>query len=195
MDNENTEVLLPSKTITTADLEGIDSNLDGESKIETVYSITIGKIIKYIAVIFILSLMGINIFIYLGIFTEKTIILIKELFGFLIYPFGETIKQTSNVSTTGIKKSVDLANEGVNQGVNALKKKKTKNNDYYEIEEDLLNNSNSNKKERKRTKTQGYCYIGNDNGRNCVKVNRNDVCMSGDIFPSIDICINPNLRS
>lgn len=41
----------------------------------------------------------------------------------------------------------------------------------------------------------GYCYIGTDRGyRSCVKVGADDMCMSGDIFPSIDICINPSLR-
>ena len=41
----------------------------------------------------------------------------------------------------------------------------------------------------------GYCYIGEDRGfRSCIKVNENDVCMSGDIFASEAICINPNLR-
>jgi len=42
----------------------------------------------------------------------------------------------------------------------------------------------------------GYCYIGEDRGfRSCIKVGENDECMSGDIFPTMDICINPNLRT
>ena len=41
----------------------------------------------------------------------------------------------------------------------------------------------------------GWCYIGEDRGfRSCTKVNETDVCMSGNIFPSEDICMNPNLR-
>ena len=41
----------------------------------------------------------------------------------------------------------------------------------------------------------GYCYIGEDRGfRSCIKVGEGDKCMSGDIFPSKEICINPNLR-
>jgi len=41
----------------------------------------------------------------------------------------------------------------------------------------------------------GYCYIGYDNGqRECVDVYAGDICMSGEIFPSLDICINPKLR-
>ena len=41
----------------------------------------------------------------------------------------------------------------------------------------------------------GYCYIGEDRGiRSCMKVGEADDCMSGDIFPTKDICINPRLR-
>ncbi len=41
----------------------------------------------------------------------------------------------------------------------------------------------------------GYCFVGEDRGhRSCVYVNESDTCMSGNIFPSKDKCINPNLR-
>ena len=41
----------------------------------------------------------------------------------------------------------------------------------------------------------GYCYIGEDRGyRSCMKIGAGDSCMSGDIFPSQEICVNPNLR-
>ena len=41
----------------------------------------------------------------------------------------------------------------------------------------------------------GYCYIGDDQDlRTCIKVGANDKCMSGDIFPTQELCINPTLR-
>jgi len=41
----------------------------------------------------------------------------------------------------------------------------------------------------------GFCYIGEDRGfRSCIKVEEGDICMSGDIFPTQAVCINPNLR-
>lgn len=41
----------------------------------------------------------------------------------------------------------------------------------------------------------GYCYIGEERGhRSCMRVNENDTCMSGEIFPTNEICINPSLR-
>jgi hypothetical protein len=45
-----------------------------------------------------------------------------------------------------------------------------------------------------RSKT-GWCYIGKEKGtRNCIEVGENDQCMSGDIFPTHQVCVNPNLR-
>lgn len=42
----------------------------------------------------------------------------------------------------------------------------------------------------------GYCYTGSDRGvRTCVKVGEDDVCMSGEIYPSLDLCVNPNLKN
>ncbi len=41
----------------------------------------------------------------------------------------------------------------------------------------------------------GWCYIGEEKGiRSCLQVGVNDLCLSGDIFPTQDVCINPNLR-
>jgi hypothetical protein len=48
----------------------------------------------------------------------------------------------------------------------------------------------------KSTSKSGWCFIGEDRGfRSCIQVGDNDRCMSGDIFPSQEICVNPKLRS
>jgi hypothetical protein len=42
----------------------------------------------------------------------------------------------------------------------------------------------------------GWCFIGEDRGfRSCAEVGPSDQCMSGDIFPTRDICVNPTLRT
>jgi predicted PurR-regulated permease PerM len=44
--------------------------------------------------------------------------------------------------------------------------------------------------------SSGYCYIGKVNDtRYCTKVDARSKCMSGDIYPTMDICVNPNLRA
>tara|TARA_B100000401_G_scaffold232141_1_gene157130 strand:- start:825 stop:1034 length:210 start_codon:yes stop_codon:yes gene_type:complete len=41
----------------------------------------------------------------------------------------------------------------------------------------------------------GYCYVGDQDGmRHCVKMDTNDLCMSGDTNVSKERCIYPNLR-
>ena len=41
----------------------------------------------------------------------------------------------------------------------------------------------------------GYCYIGEDRGfRSCIEVSQDMKCMSGDIFPTRAVCVNPRLR-
>jgi hypothetical protein len=48
---------------------------------------------------------------------------------------------------------------------------------------------------QKPTSKAGWCYIGEQqNFRSCVEVGDNDICMSGNIFPTQDICVNPSLR-
>jgi hypothetical protein len=38
---------------------------------------------------------------------------------------------------------------------------------------------------------QGYCYIGIDRGyRSCVYADENDVCISNNIFPTMEKCVN-----
>lgn len=49
---------------------------------------------------------------------------------------------------------------------------------------------------QKQTSKAGWCFIGEDRGfRTCTEIGVNDQCMSGDVFPSQEICMNPNLRA
>jgi hypothetical protein len=45
------------------------------------------------------------------------------------------------------------------------------------------------------TPKKGWCYVGEDrNFRSCITVGESDTWMSGNIFPTKDICVNPSLR-
>lgn len=49
---------------------------------------------------------------------------------------------------------------------------------------------------QKSTGKGGWCYIGEEKGsRSCLQVGVNDLCLSGDIYPTQDVCINPSLRA
>ena len=76
----------------------------------------------------------------------------------------------------------------MNQALNAAShEKKHKKSDDYEA--DQASSSVHGGK-------AGWCYIGEDKGHSsCSKVGDNDKCMSGDIFPTNELCVNPNLRA
>jgi hypothetical protein len=61
--------------------------------------------------------------------------------------------------------------------------------------DDKLNSVSAYKQEQ-LVKENSYCYIGTDNGqRECINAYAGDVCLSGQIFPKMEICINPRLRA
>ena len=74
-------------------------------------------------------------------------------------------------------KNTNINNGGVNELNNAI------------------NNSTSYKKEQ-NVKENSFCYIGYDDGqRVCTNAFEGDTCMSGQIFPKMDMCIYPRLSS
>jgi short subunit fatty acids transporter len=78
-----------------------------------------------------------------------------------------------------------IIEEEVKEKVDALKEKTKKRilNDHLE------------EREAQALEESGFCYIGTDRGiRSCIRVNPGDKCMSGQIFPRSDICVNPSLR-
>ena len=71
----------------------------------------------------------------------------------------------------------------------------TLNNAQVETQVYEADESSSSIQASKHASKSGWCYIGEDRGfRSCIKVGEQDTCMSGDIFPSQDICVNPSLR-
>lgn len=88
------------------------------------------------------------------------------------------------------KNVVDETTGALTGGINLLDKKLSESEEQEQEEPEPDETDQST-----QTKKSGYCYIGEDRGfRSCVKVGEMDECMSGDIFPSEDVCINPSLR-
>jgi hypothetical protein len=174
-----------------------------------------GKIFRYGLIILILAFLGFNLFDYLGIVTQffantfgPIIGAIAKFFGIAV---GETTKTVTSVAASGIKTGVDITAGTIEKGADVLEKTLSggysKNNIDTSLDvalnkerkkpsnEPMPDESGSSTQANKTAKKSGFCYIGEDRGfRSCVKVNEGDECMSGDIFPTRDICINPNLR-
>ena len=54
----------------------------------------------------------------------------------------------------------------------------------------------TNYKQEQKVKENSFCYIGYESGqRECTNVFDGDICMSGEIFPKMEICMNPHLRA
>ena len=174
-------------------------------------------------IIIILLFLGINIFSYLGNFLQNlkqtSAPLLKKILESLGYVVTETTKDVTNVAAKGAKLGVDVAAGTITSGVDVIQGQL----DGKESSSSPPSNSNTNNNslepslssaladaedkfdpqpddsfsstQRLGPGKSGFCYIGEDRGfRSCIKVNSGDTCMSGNIFPSNDICVNPNLR-
>jgi hypothetical protein len=144
---------------------------------------------KILLIMVILSILGLNIFNYLARGTEVVADAGKDVVGAV----AEGTKKTVQMATTGAKTGINVAGGTLESGIDELEKV---------LDIHVRNGGagipptpdNSNSSIQKPQKS-GYCYIGSEKGfRSCVYVGKNDTCMSGDIFPSKDICINPKLR-
>jgi len=172
-------------------------------------------ILKIFLIVVILALLGFNVFAYLAKGTD----VFKNFMASYGKYIPEGIKKTLNLTEKGTVLGLDVA-AGTVQDVKKIVAKETgiaakdtgvasrtwKARDK-KLEQSIdagnfkgLNNfpqhepdkTDSNVQEKSR---KGWCYVGTDRTfRSCIKVNESDKCMSGKIFPTKDICINPSLR-
>lgn len=140
--------------------------------------------LKYVALIIVLAFVGINIFKVMGDVTDSTTSVLRPVLALFGRTSGDLVKQTSDVAARGTKGVITATNTGVNSAVDAL-----------QGEMEQRGPPPPPPKADKRHHKDGFCYIGEESGfRSCVQVNKADQCMSGDIFPTRAICINPELR-
>ena len=159
-------------------------------------------IVKILFIGIILSLLGYNLYLYL---VEGTDILSKY-FGITLWPYKKDVREedtheVSNVSNA-VKKTKDII---TNAGDRIKDREKT--DVQVALENNTQDNSNREKDNVEQDNTDSnmvfkgnnkgaYCYIGSENGtRSCVKIESGDSCQSKQIFPTLNMCINPNLRN
>ena len=165
-------------------------------------------ILKIFLIIVILALLGFNVFAYLAKGTD--------VFKTFMVSYGkyipDGIKKTLNLTEKGTELGLDVA-AGTIQDVKKIITKETGKKPKIWDERDNkpeqsinagnfkgLNNFPHHEPDKSDSAIQeqgkkGWCYIGTDRTfRSCINVNKSDVCMSGKIFPTKDICINPSLR-
>jgi hypothetical protein len=179
----------------------------------------------WLLIILILAFLGFNIFVYLAKGTETINSVFSPIINMFSGIFGDTVSQVVNVTAEGTKKIVNstagaidtglsevqqivpnkasssvssvpvtknqpdlMSNNSLNKALNTSQSSQQINNDYQADEASSNIQSGPPK--------SGWCYIGEDRGfRTCAEVGPNDKCISGDIFPSQDLCVNPSLRA
>ena len=171
----------------------------------------------WVIIILILAFLGFNIFVYLAKGTQQ----ISDFFGPIMQKlFGTTVgvaSQTVDVAAEGTKAVVGGTATAVTTGLSAVqditpnnakssvKSEPVSQKQINQYDNNTLNKAlNSSKQqsggnqdyEPHEAESSGWCYIGEERGyRSCAQVGVDDICMSGNIFPSQELCMNPNLRT
>lgn len=168
----------------------------------------------WLIILLLLALIGFNIFAYLAKGTQSINQTFGPVFKQILVALGMTASQTVDVAASGTKSVVNttanVTDAGLttvqnvlptsnkqkqpdisttNRALNTQKAAAIESNNGYQ-EDDATSNI-----QMGSTKS-GFCYIGEDRGyRSCAYVGEGDKCISGEIFPTNEICINPNLRT
>ena len=167
-------------------------------------------IIFSLVVVLFFILLGVNIFDVLSNmvsaivnFTKPIIIYFLNTIG---YDTGVAINTTTDVVVDASKASIDIAGGAIQDVGNLLK---NSGNGHVESTDQTISNQNNNQKiYRERpinadssastiqrpisAGKQNWCLAGEyQNKRGCVAVGSDDLCMSGQIYPTKQMCLNP----
>jgi hypothetical protein len=183
-----------SRDVTKKTVTGIE---DISYKIEATPTIindksTVFTIFRYIVVILLILFILLNVFAVFGILPPDIIKLFRPILFFLnpspgkvkkqVYKKPVTLKEDETIETS-TETPIDIIEKDIKHELKELK-------DLVVPEED-----SSSRDIQKHKSKAGFCYVGEDRGyRSCVEVSHADICMSGDIFPTREVCVNPSLR-
>ena len=101
-------------------------------------------------------------------------------------PNTASVSKMSPDSAQNLEGPDNAQNTALNRALNISKQQELPKQDY------VANDSYDSTQQGKA----GWCYIGSEQGyRSCSQVGEADTCMSGNIFPTQDVCVNPSLRA
>lgn len=180
-------------------------------------------VIIVICIIFILAYFNINLFTIIGNIIQRISNIITPIFLNILHYFGvatgTTIAATTSVVSSGISDvttSIDTTNKavsgtiisgiqgnGVNESAYPTKTIQNTNEQSFNIVNTAPQIAAQQQKDDDKQYVNsvqyntpvGYCFIGQQrNTRYCSEISEAHQCASGDVFPTMDMCINPNLR-
>ena len=177
-------------------------------------------LIGVLVVLLVLSFLGINLLDIISDIIKYIVSLfepiVSQLLSLLGYTAGNVLNKSADIVSDTGKITLDIA-EGTVQNVGNLMIKASKNNLNPNtraklertLEDDIDNNylnTNYSMPENDVTENpiqnpissnkKGWCLVGEyKNKRGCIEVTEHDKCMSGQIFPSQQICLNANMQN
>lgn len=160
-------------------------------------------IISVLVVILVLSLLGINVFIILGNVIQRLIDILNPLVSKTLsdlgYTSGTLLGQSADISADALKTGIDILNDTVQSVEDLLLKASGKD---VNLDKSInqppsiaplnpLPNSTTNPIQTPASK-QNWCLVGEYKGtRGCIAVSEQDKCLSGQVFPNQQMCLNP----
>jgi hypothetical protein len=201
------------------DTQSSDINISQSSSsfVEKIRSVSITT---WIIIIFVLAFLGINLFVYLAKGTQQITDFFKPITDLFVKLFGSVSSQIVDVSAEGAKAVVGTTASNVNAGLTGVQKltpggasvkdtipqadimssnslnRALNSSQHKQQYSDQYGEDDTDSNIQQGAGKSGWCLVGSDRGvRSCVQVGANDDCMSGDIFSTKDICVNPRLRA
>ena len=169
-------------------------------------------IIVILVVLLIFSFLGINILTILGNIIQTFIQIIGPLVSQILSIFGYTtgtvLNKTADVVSDTAKAGIDIAEGSIQSVGNILRDASNPNVDdkaKYNLDSALNTGTILSGQPRADTSEnpiqkpitsgkQTWCLVGEYQGkRGCIEVNEHDRCLSGQVFPSQKMCLNPTL--
>lgn len=165
------------------------------------------SIIVLLLLVVALTYFGINLLSLVGYGIQKMVDIISpfltHLLDFMGYSTGSAINTAADISADVAKEGVDIA-EGAIQNVGNLligdeaigQAQQGSNKMYSGLQEPSPDASeNPIQKSLTSNKTK-WCLAGEyQDKRGCINLSESDNCMSGQIFPSEEMCLNPTLSN
>lgn len=166
-------------------------------------------VIIVLCVLLFFSFLGINILDIISNFIKLIIRifgpLISQLLSVLGFTTGTIINKSADIISDTGKTALDIA-EGTVQNVGNLMIKASKSGVNMDTQSELEKALHMNQLESKTrdddaenpiqkpisANKNGWCLIGEyENKRGCIEVNDADKCMSGQVYPTQQACVNP----
>jgi hypothetical protein len=198
-------------------MNSVQTNMDAlkptfpESSSTTIFSNN-NIIIIVLVVLLIFSFLGINILTLLGnIFQSFVQIfgpMVSQILSIFGYTTGTVLNKTADVVSDTAKAGIDIAEGSIQSVGNILRdasnpnvNDKTKysldnalNQGKVSLGEPAADTSENPIQKPITAGKQTWCLVGEYQGkRGCIEVNEHDRCLSGQVFPSQKMCLNPTL--